>query len=185
MKEHVTRQVQSGNYALSRILKIRHLLTQPVAKMAVNSLALSKLTFGGQCVVAAGQLARLQKVQNFAARIVCQSSVLEHTRPIIKQLGWLPISDSLNVRSLALLHRTVHQSVNTSKGFRFVDVHVCASQARDTRPKTIILYDQYWSDMDLRKRTAKLWNDLPRNIREIEGPRTFKRAIIKFYTDIS
>ncbi len=38
---------------------------------------------------------KLQKVQNFAARIITCTRKYEHITPVIRQLGWLPVADML------------------------------------------------------------------------------------------
>jgi hypothetical protein len=181
MKEHVTRQVQTGNYALCRIGRIRPLLNEKVTKTIVSALVLSRLCYGCQCVAAAGRLGRLQRVQNFAARVITGTSIYDHIQPVLKRLGWLRIADALSVRSLSLIQRSVHPVINDTSRFTFRDVKVCTSQSHDTRSKTLISFDQRWGDTEVRKRTATLWNELPRNIRELKGPQTFKKAVMRHF----
>ena len=45
-------------------------------------------------------VARLQKVQNFAARIVTGAGKYEHITPMSKELHWLPVAKQLEVRDI-------------------------------------------------------------------------------------
>ena len=39
----------------------------------------------------AGHISKLQRTQNFAARIINGAKKLDHITPILKTLGWLPV----------------------------------------------------------------------------------------------
>ena len=39
----------------------------------------------------AGHISKLQRTQNFAARIINGAKKLDHVTPILKTLGWLPV----------------------------------------------------------------------------------------------
>jgi hypothetical protein len=182
MKEHVTRQVQSANYTLCRISKIRHLIDFRTAKQAVVSLALSKLTYGCQSVSSAGELHRLQKVQNYAARIVTGTPRTDHISPALKNLGWLKIKDCLNVKSLMQLHRTIYPSADPSKYFQFSGVSLRDTSVHGTRQKATVTYDPDWGDGEVRKRAARLWNCLPLEIRGKNERQPFKNALKSHYS---
>jgi hypothetical protein len=45
-------------------------------------------------------IAKLQIVQNFAARIVTGTRKYEHIKPVLQQLKWLPVSICCNIKIL-------------------------------------------------------------------------------------
>jgi hypothetical protein len=182
MQDHVTNQVRAANYVLHRLSRIRHLLDFRTAKMAVESLALSKLTFGCQCVSSACQLHRLQKVQNYAARIVTGTLRTEHVSPVLKRLGWLRICDSLNVKSLVLLHKSVYW-VDAGRHFCLPGVQLDNPGVYGVRLQATVKYDQSWGDAELRKRMAILWNTLPKSIREKRERQPFKCSLKRHFLD--
>jgi hypothetical protein len=179
MQDHITNQVRATNYALHRMSRIRHLLDFRTAKMAVETLALSRLTYGCQCVSSAFQLHRLQKVQNYAARIVTGTLRAEHISPALKRLGWLRVGDSLNVRSLVILHRSVYW-VDVGRQFCLPGVQLDDPGVYGTRVQATVKYDQNWGDAELRKRMAILWNTLPKSIREIRERQPFKCSLKRY-----
>ena len=54
------------------------------------------------------QIAKLQRVQNAAARIVTNTHRFEHITPIIRQLHWLPVSYRINFKILLLTFKVLH-----------------------------------------------------------------------------
>ena len=54
------------------------------------------------------QIAKLQRVQNAAARIVTNTHRFEHNTPIIRQLHWLPVSYRIHFKILLLTFKALH-----------------------------------------------------------------------------
>ena len=54
------------------------------------------------------QIAKLQRVQNAAARIVTNIHRFEHNTPIIRQLHWLPVSYRIHFKILLLTFKALH-----------------------------------------------------------------------------
>ena len=52
-------------------------------------------------------IARLQKVQNFAARIVTGARKYDHITPILKELHWLPVAKQLEVRDTLMAFKCI------------------------------------------------------------------------------
>ena len=60
------------------------------------------------------QLNRLQKIQNFAARVISKTLRFDHISPVLKDLHWLPVSKRIEFKSwsthstlfIKLLHPT-------------------------------------------------------------------------------
>ena len=52
-------------------------------------------------------IARLQKVQNFAARIVTGARKYEHITPMLKELHWLPVAKQLEVRDILMAFKCI------------------------------------------------------------------------------
>ena len=95
MKEHINEGCQMAYWELRRISSIRQYLTEDAAKTLVVSLILSRLDYGN-CLLAGVPeclLHKLQKIQNASAKLILKSSRQEHTKPLIKALHWLAISD--------------------------------------------------------------------------------------------
>ena len=59
-----------------------------VAAVVISRLDYCNSVFTG---LPADQIARLQRVQNNAARLVVKKRRRDHVRPILKELHWLPV----------------------------------------------------------------------------------------------
>ena len=77
MTDHVTAVCSACNYHLYRLSSIRHYLTTEAAKSAVNALVTSRLDYCNSLLhnIPLSQTARLQRVQNNAARLIYSASV--------------------------------------------------------------------------------------------------------------
>ena len=116
MKEHINKGCQIAYCELRRISSISQYLTEDAAKTLVVynyiSLVLSRLDCGN-CLLAGVPerlLHKLQKTQNASARLILKSSRQEHTKPLLKALHWLPISDNITCK----LSCTCYNSVTAS-----------------------------------------------------------------------
>ena len=79
------------------ISRVRHVLDTPTLFTVINSLVFSSLFYcssvlSGTCK---GNIAKLQLVQNFAARLLSGKRKFDHITPTLKQLKLLPVSDLL------------------------------------------------------------------------------------------
>ena len=50
----------------------------------------------------------LQHVQNVAARIITRTKKYDHTKPVLKQLHWLPVNQHINYKILLLTYKTLN-----------------------------------------------------------------------------
>ena len=91
---------------------IRRYLTTDAAKKVVNSLVTTRLDYCNSLLygIPGRLLARLQKVQNTAARIVSRTSIYAHITPVLQELHWLPIESRLKYKVLLMAHRALHGS---------------------------------------------------------------------------
>jgi hypothetical protein len=52
---------------------------------------------------------KLQKVQNFAARIVTGTKKFVHITPSLKQLNWLPVNYMLRFRDTVMVYKCIYR----------------------------------------------------------------------------
>ena len=88
MKQHISSLYRTTFLALRRIASIRPFLSNSSTEKLVASMIMSRLdychaTFAG---VADGQIARLQKIQNNAARLILKKLKHDHVAPLLKEL---------------------------------------------------------------------------------------------------
>ncbi|KAI0209869.1 hypothetical protein LSAT2_005463 [Lamellibrachia satsuma] len=102
MTDHVTAVCAACNYHLYRLSSIRHYLTTEAAKSAVNALVTSRLDYCNSLLhnIPLSQTARLQCVQNNAARLITCTSKHDHITPVLKELLWLPVESRIAFKML-------------------------------------------------------------------------------------
>jgi len=74
----------------------------------VHSLVTSRLDY---CLLAGRGvkvIARLQRVQNNAARLICDQPHGSHSAPLLRQLHWLPITSRVQYKLCLLMYDVFH-----------------------------------------------------------------------------
>jgi hypothetical protein len=96
-----------GFFQLRMIGKIRKFLTTLAAKWLFNTLVLSLVDYANSLLVNLPEklLARLQRLQNAAAKLVVGSRKFDHGKPIISRLRWLPIKLRVLFKLCVLTYR--------------------------------------------------------------------------------
>ena len=93
MSAHITKTCKAAQFHLHNLRSIRKFLTKEAAETLVHSLIFSLLDYCNALLygLPSYQIARLQRVQNAAARFLCNTSKYDHISPILKSLHWLPV----------------------------------------------------------------------------------------------
>ena len=100
MKKHIIKICQTAYFELKRISSIRRFLTEDAAKTLVTSYILSRLDYCNCLLMGTPNsvIQPLQKIQNFAARLVLLASRHHHATPLLEKLHWLPISERIKYK---------------------------------------------------------------------------------------
>ena len=104
MTDHVTVVCAACHYHLYRLSSMRHYLTTEAAKSAVYALVTSRLDYCNSPShnIPLSQTARLQRVQNNAARLITRTSKHDHITPVLKELHWLPVESRIAFKMLVM-----------------------------------------------------------------------------------
>ena len=94
MKKHVLKLCQTAYFELKRISSIRRFLIEDATKTLVTSCILSRPDYCNCLLVGTANsvIQPLQKIQNFAAKLVLLAPRHHHSTPLLEKLLWLPIS---------------------------------------------------------------------------------------------
>ena len=93
MKQHISSLCRTTFLALRRIASIRPFLSNSSTEKLVASMITSRLDYCNAAFagVADEQIARIQKIQNNAVRLILKKSKHGHVTPLLKELSWLPV----------------------------------------------------------------------------------------------
>ena len=178
--EHVTEVVSKCIGSLCQINRVKYLFDRSAIITIVISLAFGKLFYCSSVWASTTKknMARLQKVQNFAAGIVTGGRMYDHITPMLKELHWLPVAKQLEVRDTLMAFKCMKRLAPPSLCNKFTtrsQVHT-----RNTRNKdkfNIPFFRSATGRRSFSYRAAQLWNNLPENLTNIESFNVFKTAI--------
>ena len=110
MMEHVTSVCKKGYFQLKRIRQIRKYLDKASAEKLVHSFITSNIDYSNAVLYGVSKqvISKLQKLQNCAARVVCQVGRHEHITPYLKELHWLPVAYRIKYKIALLTYKCVY-----------------------------------------------------------------------------
>ena len=93
LDSHINRLCKSAFFHLYNIRRIRKFLSPETTQILVNAFVTSRLDYCNSILygLPATELYKLQRVQNSAARLICNVGRFDHISPSLKTLHWLPI----------------------------------------------------------------------------------------------
>lgn len=188
----VNLKCRAAFHTLYNISKIRNSLTTETTKTLVQALVTSKLDYCNSLLYGtpAYLLYRLQKAQNYAARLTCRIRKREHITPILSQLHWLPIKHRIDFKMLMFVFKC-----QTGSAPEYLQSLIKPYKpARDLRSAECnFLQDQparlkSYGERSFAAAAPVLWNNLPDSIRHSTSLESFKKNLkthlyLKAYPD--
>ena len=131
---HISSVVRRCNAILVSLFKIRHHFTPELLKLLVQAHVFPHILYclsiwGG---AAECHLGRVQRVVNFAARLVSGTRRSDHITPALKALGWQRVAELVHRRDCLNVYRALHVS-NSPHALRALFVTRAESSQRQTR----------------------------------------------------
>ena len=107
-----SKAVQSANYQIRNIDRIRKYLTAESTKRAVISLLTSIFDNCNilPCGIPEELICKLQRVLYHAARVVTLTKRHDHITPVLKELHWLPVRKRIEFKILLLAYKCLHRN---------------------------------------------------------------------------
>ena len=169
LDHHVDNLVSECFYHLKNISKIRRYMTNNDAEKLIHAFVSSKidycnaLLYGIRCADAA----KLQRVQNYAARLVCSNNQIS-SEARLEQVHWLDIRKRIVFKLLLLVHKFfIGQSPDYMN-------ELLLTKNEDER----LLHVQYMRTVSGRKSfsyaSPRIWNRLPKMVRLCDNTTRFK-----------
>ena len=129
------------------------------------------------------QIQKLQKLQNFAAKVVLNKSIFDHATPCLFDLHWLPISFRIDYKIATITFKCLHglspqylsdlvEIYTPSRTLRSASQHLLKSKT--TKFKTL-------GDRSFSHTAPLVWNSLPQSLRCETSFEIFKKNLKTFY----
>ena len=170
-EKHISSLVKKCNSVLFCLYKIRHHLTPATRKLLIQTHVFPHILYclsvwGG---ASACHLSRIQKVINFAARIVSGAQRRDHISKVVESLGWLGITDLVRQRDCIRVHRALHDPRAPAAVRSLITPRASVSE-RPTRSSVTDALELPSYRLSLSRRAfsfraASFWNRLPPAVR--------------------
>ena len=177
----INAKCKSAIHSLRNISRVRRCLTREATKTLVHAYVTSKLDYCNGLLygVPSSALQRLQRVQNYAARVISRVPKYAHITPVLSNLHWLPVKLRINFKILVLVYKSLHglapryladllQPYTPVRSLRSADQHIL--QPGKARLRT-------YGERAFEYAGPKLWNNLPLHIKTAKSVGEFKRML--------
>ena len=113
MTYQVSKILRICTYKLRMVNIIRDKLSVHVAERVVNAMVTGNLDYCNSLLhgITAGQLGRLQKIQNTAARLILRRNRRSSATMMLHELHWLPIKKRVMYKLLLTVYKSQHDMV--------------------------------------------------------------------------
>ena len=169
---------------LRRIASIRPYLSQSAAARLVAAMVISRLDYCNSVFIGlpAEQIARLQRVQNNAARLVLKKRRRDHVTPLLKELHWLPVKFRCQYKIATLAYRHFEGSLPP-----YLSSSLCTYEPsrslRSSNEKLLKIPKRNLKSFGQRSfsfTAPSVWNSLPATLRNVPTLSQFKSQLKTF-----
>ena len=160
--------------------RIKNKLTPEMRSSVVQSLALSHIYYCIKIWGTAGitQIQRMQKLQNFAAKIVnANARKFDHATPIINNLQWLKVKQKFCFEVCTFVYKILEGNLPRWLLALATVGDVGMVRTRQQHNLMIPRSNTITGERNLAVKGPKLWNDIPQVIKSSSSCYTFKKKI--------
>ena len=178
--KHIDETYKKTMGILMYLNRIKNKLTLEMRTSIVQSLALSHINYCIKIWGTAGitQLQRIQKLQNFAAKIVMGNArKYDHATPIINSLQWLKVKQKLLFEISIFIYKILNGHLPGWLLALTTVGEISLVQTRQQHKLIVPRTTTITGERNLAIRGPKLWNDLPQEIKSAPSFFTFKKKL--------
>ena len=177
--------VLASNQQLRNITRIRKYLDRDTCHLAVRALVLSRLDYGNALLLGStsSDLQRLQRIQNWAAKLIHRAQKRDHATPYLKDLHWLPIRERITFKIMVYIFKCLH---GLAPGYLTSCLHLyhpARSSLRSASDTTLLSVPNTRghlhtaSNRTFSHATPNTWNALPKSVRNSDSISIFKKSL--------
>ena len=181
LHQHINNVSKSGSYAIRNIGRIRKYLNNEDCEKLVHAFVTSRLDCCNSIFYGLPdcELAKLQRIQNTAARLVVRLKKSDHITPVLQKLHWLPIKSRINYKIFLLTYQALNglapsylsELLDTYRPSR--NLRLSGKLLLTTKKTNTVNY----GDRAFSVCAPKLWNNLPLHIRQAKSLSSFKSQL--------
>ena len=179
--QHVTNIVKASNFHMKAFRHIRPVLERSVANTVACSIVTTRLDYCNALLygTSAGNMVKLQRVQNTLARIVTGAKRRDHITPVLRDLHWLPVAKRIEYK-VALITHKVRQAKQPEYLSELVEEYKPQRELRSSSQHLVTRPTNIRTKLGQRSfsyASATTWNNLPPELRAISEERKFKAKL--------
>lgn len=153
-----------------------------MSEQLIHAFVTSRLDFSNSIFIGlpVNLVIRLQKIQNWAAKLIFKQTKFTHATPLLKALHWLPIETRIHFKVLILIHNCIYNHLSPNY---LSELLIVKQYKRATRQsKFITLLEPRTNGVTYANRAfsvsgPKLWNSLPNHLKCIPNKSLFKSKL--------
>jgi hypothetical protein len=182
LKEHLKSVTKSASFAIYKIGQICKYLDSNTTERLVHAFVSSRLDCCNSLLFGLPKcdIAKLQRIQNSAARLVSRTKYRDHMTPVLEKLHWLPVEYRIEYKILLLTFKALHDLAPT-----YIKDLICPYRpSRSLRSSSKNLLrppskgnTMFYSDRAFCAAAPYLWNKLPDHIRSATFVTQFKSLL--------
>ena len=178
---HVNHICRAAFLSLHKIGKIRSFLDRQTTERLVHAFISSRLDNCNSLLFGLpdNQLAKLQRIQNSAARLVTRCSPDSHITPILHDLHWLPVKLRIDYKVILLTYKCIH-GIAPSYLSDLVQNYTPARRLRSSSKSLLVtnsVSTRSYGQRSFQYASALLWNGLPEHVKGTQSVSTFKTRL--------
>ena len=182
MDKHVAKVASTGYFHLRNIRVIRKYLDHDATCSIIHAFVSSQIDYCNSLLseLPSSLIAKLQRLQNAAARVVFDLKRRDHITPVLRQLHWLPIKYRIKFKVLFIVYKALHNMAPQYIKDMLVQRTNERYSLRSGMEVTLIV--PRFKCVTLGRRAFAvnapiLWNSLPRDLRSINNLESFKQHL--------
>ena len=177
---HIDEVCRKVNGTLIYLNRIKDRFDSEMRGMVVQSLAMSIVNY---CLKIWGstskqQLQRIQRLQNFAAKVVDgKAKKYDHVNPILDDLKWLTMKQKINFDLCVMVFKILR---NIMPSWLFNLITVGDRRNRQTRSDNDLFIPRTSTNLGSRSfiiQGPSVWNKLPNSLKEVTNINSFKTSL--------
>lgn len=180
---HIAAVCKNAYFHMRALRHIRPVLTREMATSIAVAIVQSRLDYANSILygISSHNIAKLQRVQNMAARVVLRQGHLSETEAL-SQLHWLPIEKRINFKIASLTYQTLSTGQPTYlRSMLTFDEPVRELRSSEkhflSKPRTnLVIGERAFSHA-----APTIWNDIDLSIRSAPSIHAFKRRLKSVY----
>ena len=181
MSSQVNQICKKACLAIRNIGRIRKYLDRKSAEKLVHAFVTSQLDCGNSVLFGLPeyQLAKLQRLQNTAARLVTLTKRHEHISPILRDLHWLPVKNRILYKILLFIFKAIHGLAPSY----IRDLITIKEPVRTLRSNSAVQLHRLsvntvtYGQRSFAHAAPELWNRLSKDIRNASSLAVFKKEL--------